>query len=71
MNKKIGYIRVSSKDQNLDRQRAEMEALGIDSIYEDKQSGKDFNRIGYQYMKQSLREGDILYISSLSETILV
>lgn len=65
MNKKIGYIRVSSKDQNLDRQRAEMEALGIDNIYEDKQSGKDFNRIGYQYMKQSLREGDILYISSL------
>lgn len=65
MNKKIGYIRVSSKDQNLDRQRAEMEALGIESIYEDKQSGKDFNRIGYQYMKQSLREGDILYLSSL------
>ncbi|MEF3400131.1 recombinase family protein [Listeria monocytogenes] len=65
--KRIGYIRVSTKDQNLDRQIAEMEAIGIDErdIYKDKQSGKDFDRIGYQYMKQSLRKGDNLYISSL------
>lgn len=66
-NRKIAYIRVSSKDQNLDRQIAEMEAIGIDErdMYKDKQSGKDFDRIGYQYMKQSLRKGDNLYISSL------
>lgn len=67
MGKKIGYVRVSSKEQNLDRQIKQMKELGIEDkdIYEDKQSGKDFERIGYQYMKRQLRENDILYIVSL------
>jgi len=44
MKKVFGYIRVSSKDQNIDRQLAEMKALGIDErdIYIDMESGKDF-----------------------------
>src|SRR5665648_862383 len=65
--KKVGYIRVSSKDQNLERQLDSMRALGIEEkdIYIDKQSGKDFDRVGYQYMKRGLREGDILHIHSL------
>lgn len=65
--KRVGYIRVSSKDQNLDRQMESMKTLGIEEkyIYIDKQSGKDFDRIGYQYMKKALEEGDILHIHSL------
>lgn len=67
MAKTVSYIRVSSNDQNLDRQRDEMLQLGIEEkyIYEDKQSGKDFERIGYQYMKKSIETGDTLVIKSL------
>lgn len=67
MPKIIGYIRVSSKDQNLDRQLEELNKLGIEEkyIYQDKQSGKDFDRIGYQYMKKSLEKGDTLVIKEL------
>lgn len=65
--KTVGYVRVSSKDQNLDRQLDEMKRLGIEDkyIYEDKASGKDMDRIGYQYMKKSLETGDTLVIKSL------
>jgi len=65
--KRVGYIRVSSADQNLERQLDSMKSLGIEEkdIYIDKQSGKDFDRVGYQYMKKGLREGDILHIHSL------
>ena len=67
MSKTIAYIRVSSISQNLDRQFLEMKKLGIKEkyIYEDKQSGKDFDRIGYQYMKRSLEKNDTLVIISL------
>ena len=67
MPKTIAYIRVSSKDQNLDRQLEELNKLGIEEkyIYQDKQSGKDFERIGYQYMKKSLEKGDTLVIKEL------
>ena len=65
--KTVAYIRVSSKDQNLDRQIQAMKELGIEDkyIYEDKASGKDFDRIGYQYMKRALEKGDLLVIKSL------
>lgn len=65
--KSVGYLRASSASQNFDRQMQSMEKLGIEEkyIYIDKQSGKDFDRIGYQYMKKGLREGDILHIHSL------
>lgn len=64
----IGYIRVSSKDQNTDRQRQKLLAIGVEErlIFEDKASGKDFNREQYQFMRnQVLRAGDVLYIDSL------
>ncbi|MFB5192017.1 recombinase family protein [Alicyclobacillus fastidiosus] len=66
-NRKFGYIRVSSKDQNEQRQLNSMQDAGINErdLYIDKQSGKDFNREQYQLMKRNLRKGDILYIHSL------
>ena len=65
--KTVAYVRVSSKEQNLQRQLDEMATLGIEEkyIYEDKASGKDMNRIGYQYMKKGLESGDTLVIKSL------
>lgn len=67
MSKTVAYIRVSSKEQNLSRQIDEMKKLGIEEkyIYEDKSSGKDMERIGYQYMKKSLEKGDLLVVKSI------
>ncbi|PGY07113.1 recombinase family protein [Bacillus sp. AFS031507] len=66
-NKIFGYIRVSSKDQNIDRQLNEMLELGINErdIFIDKESGKNFNRPQYKALKQCLREGDLLFIKSI------
>lgn len=62
-----GYIRVSSKDQNQARQFAALAACGIQSnrIYEDKQSGKDFQRPAYRRLMRRLKAGDVLYILSI------
>lgn len=64
---KIGYIRVSSKDQDETRQLIKMQDLGIEErfIFVDKASGKDFNRPQYQAMKKIIREGDLVYIDAL------
>ena len=62
------YARVSSKDQNLDRQIAAFKALGATErdIITDKESGKDLDRAGYQALKNAiLRHGDTLIIKSL------
>ena len=61
------YVRVSSTDQNEDRQMIAMEQAGVpeENIYIDKQSGKDFNRPNYKRLMKRLREGDILYILSI------
>lgn len=62
------YARVSTRDQNLDRQLAVFYNMGADDrdIIVDKESGKDFNRAGYQALKNGmLREGDTLVIKSL------
>jgi len=66
-NRKFGYIRVSSKDQNEGRQLEAMRKMGINErdIYLDKQSGKNFERANYQLLKRIIRKGDILYIHSL------
>ena len=67
-NRTFYYARVSSKDQNLDRQLAAFKALSADErdIITDKESGKDFNRAGYQALKNGmLRQGDTLVIKSL------
>ena len=65
--RKFAYIRVSSKDQNEDRQLDSMKKMGIDprDIFIDKQSGKDFDRDQYQLLKRMIRKGDVLYIHSL------
>ena len=65
--KTYGYIRVSSTDQNEDRQRLAMRARKIppDNILTDKQSGKDFQRPQYRRMVKKLRPGDLLYILSI------
>ncbi len=62
-----GYIRVSSTDQNEDRQRIALRKRAVPpkNIYMDKQSGKDFNRPQYKKMVRRLREGDLLYILSI------
>ncbi len=62
---KVGYVRVSSKDQNEARQIVSMQEYGVDKIYMDKQSGKDFNRPEYQKMIAELKEGDIVILHSL------
>ncbi len=61
----VGYARVSSKDQNEARQIVSMQEYGVDKIYMDKQSGKDFNRPEYQKMISELKEGDIVILHSL------
>lgn len=62
---KIGYVRVSSKEQNEGRQINSMENEKVDKIYMDKQSGKDFERKGYQKMLSELKEGDVVILHSL------
>ena len=67
VSKNYGYVRVSSRDQNEDRQLLAMQELGIaaEDIYIDKQSGKDFERPAYKRMVCRLNPGDILYIKSI------
>ncbi|MBR4445549.1 MAG: recombinase family protein [Solobacterium sp.] len=62
-----GYIRVSSKDQNEDRQLLAQKELGIplSNIYIDKQSGKDFERPQYRKLIRKLKKDDILYVKSI------
>ena len=67
-NRTYYYARVSSKEQNLDRQIAAFKALGASDrdIITDKESGKDLDRAGYQALKTAmLRQGDTLVIKSL------
>ena len=61
------YIRVSTREQNEDRQRIAMREFGVaeHNIVLDKQSGKDFNRPGYQRLMKKLKPGDILVIKSI------
>ena len=65
--KVYGYVRVSSQDQNEDRQMIAMEQAGVpgENIYVDKQSGKDFNRPNYKRLLKKLKVGDILFIKSI------
>jgi DNA invertase Pin-like site-specific DNA recombinase len=63
----FGYVRVSSKEQNEDRQLIALREAGIEDryIFIDKQSGKDFNRPKYLALKNILREGDLLVVMSI------
>lgn len=62
-----GYVRVSSKDQNEDRQLAALQELKVArrNIYIDKQSGKDFDRLQYQRLVRRMKRDDLLYIKSI------
>ncbi len=62
-----GYIRVSSTDQNEDRQRLAMKERAVPekNIYADKQSGKDFDRPQYKRLVKRLRPGDLVYVLSI------
>ena len=61
-NRRYGYVRVSTKEQNEDRQLLAMQQIGIPAacLFTDKQSGKDFDRPAYRRLLHVLREGDIL-----------
>ncbi len=62
-----GYIRVSSRDQNEDRQLIALKEVGVPekNIYLDKQSGKDFNRPQYKKLLRKMKKDDLLYIKSI------
>ncbi|EAO57257.1 DNA integration/recombination/inversion protein [Bacillus thuringiensis serovar israelensis ATCC 35646] len=66
--KKFGYVRVSSKDQNEERQIENMKCLGIEDrdIFIDKQSGKNMKRENYQMLKRLARTGDTIIFDSLT-----
>ena len=66
-NKIYGYVRVSSTDQNEDRQMMALNKVNVPAknIYMDKLSGKDFNRPQYKKMVRKLKSGDLLYILSI------
>lgn len=62
-----GYIRVSSKDQNEDRQMIALDEFGVEKkhIYMDKMSGKDFERPQYKKLVRRLKAGDALVVASI------
>ena len=62
-----GYVRVSSTDQNEDRQMIALREAGVPekNIFMDKQSGKDFDRPNYKKLVRKLNAGDLLYILSI------
>ncbi|MDR2175807.1 MAG: recombinase family protein [Synergistaceae bacterium] len=66
-NKVFGYIRVSTQDQNLDRQRIALAPFNIPdrNLYVDTQSGKDFKRPAYQQLMSKLKRDDLLIIKSI------
>ena len=67
MKMEYGYARVSSLDQNEDRQIVELKKVmcKTGSVYIDKQSGKDFNRPEYKKMIKKIKKGDVLFVQSI------
>lgn len=67
MSKTYAYIRVSTKDQNEERQRLAMAEFGVPekNVISDKLSGKDFERPGYKRLMRKLKAGDILVVKSI------
>lgn len=63
---KIGYQRVSTIEQNLDRQTDAMAGLAMDRVFSDKASGSNTDRPGLRAMLDFAREGDVLYVESIS-----
>ena len=67
----FGYVRVSMKEQNEDRQLIALEPYDIPpaNVFIDKKSGKDFNRPKYKALLRKLRAGDLLYYSIQTKTL--
>lgn len=63
---KIGYIRVSTQEQNTIRQEVLMKSLGVDEVYIDRTSGKNTNRPELQKMMEYVRRGDTVIVESIS-----
>ena len=63
---KIGYIRVSTQEQNTIRQEVLMRELGVDEVYIDRMSGKNTNRPELQRMMEYVRRGDTVIVESIS-----
>ena len=62
---KVAYARVSSQDQNLDRQLEMFKSIKPDRIFTDKATGKNMDRLGFQDMLSYVRDGDHLYVASM------
>ena len=67
MKNQYGYVRVSTREQNEERQMTALKEIPVpeENIYLDRQSGKDFNRPMYQCLLRKLKQDDILYIKSI------
>ena len=63
---KIGYIRVSTQEQNTVRQEVLMDSLGVDEVYIDRMSGKDTGRPELKRMLEYVRRGDTVIVESIS-----
>lgn len=63
---KVGYVRVSTAEQNPARQMELMKSLGVEKIYQEKRSGKNTDRPQFNEMLSFLRDGDTLYVESFS-----
>lgn len=64
--RKIGYVRVSSQDQNQKRQVKQLNEIGMDIIYQEKVSGSTMNREELKKMLNELHEGDSIYVTDLT-----
>ena len=66
-NKTYGYIRVSTREQNIDRQMNSIMEVGVDekNIFIDRQSGKDFQRPAYEKMIRKMKKEDLLIVKSI------
>ena len=60
-----GYVRVSTKEQREDRQVVALEEYGVDKVFMDKQSGKDFKRPAYCQLVADLNPGDVIVVKSI------
>ena len=67
MNNKYAYLRVSTREQNEERQLAAIEGYDIpkENVYLDKESGRNFDRPSYIKLKDTVEKGDLLYIKSI------
>ena len=63
---KVGYVRISTREQNTARQDVLMEKLGVEKVYTDKLSGKNTERPELQKMMDFVREGDMVVVESFS-----